>query len=147
MTPEYQRQWRKSNPEKVKAHTKTYYKNHKEQVHAKNKAWRGRHSDQMKAYQKKWWEEKGKDAYYRSKYGISLLAYKTLLEQQNQCCGICGFSRFVLCETLHIDHDHKTGAVRGLLCSECNHGIGNFKDSPIFLTSAIAYLAKGKTTV
>lgn len=53
-------------------------------------------------------------------------------------CHIC------LCqgEVLHIDHDHRTGNIRGYLCRACNHGVGNFRDSPELLSVAIAYLSR-----
>jgi hypothetical protein len=41
---------------------------------------------------------------------------------------------------LHIDHDHATGAFRGLICNNCNGGIGRFQDNPEFLRSAASYL-------
>jgi Recombination endonuclease VII len=68
--------------------------------------------------------------------------YKEMLWQQDNACAICKQSFFDgdKTVTVHIDHDHATGAVRGLLCRGCNHGIGNFNDDPERLTNAISYL-------
>jgi hypothetical protein len=77
----------------------------------------------------------------RSKYGIGLRDYKRMLEDQNDRCAICEGE----CQSgnsLAVDHCHSTGDVRGLLCSNCNKGLGHFKDSPILLREAIAYLDK-----
>jgi hypothetical protein len=58
-------------------------------------------------------------------------------ERQNYCCAICSSSIPI---NAHLDHDHKTGEVRGLLCPGCNHGLGKFKDDPELLLKAIEYL-------
>ena len=58
-------------------------------------------------------------------------------------CQICGKDGDV---ELCVDHDHKTGKVRGLLCRYCNLGIGNLQDSPKLLRSAISYLTEHKET-
>jgi hypothetical protein len=62
----------------------------------------------------------------------SALAY--LSEQQNGLCAICGLPEE------HVDHDHVTGQVRGLLCAGCNKGLGFFRDSPQLLRQAAEYL-------
>jgi len=71
-------------------------------------------------------------------YGITLLDFEELKKQQKQMCAVCG--KPFLKTTPHIDHDHKTGVVRGLLCSHCNIGIGNLMDNPRILENAITYL-------
>lgn len=61
---------------------------------------------------------------------------------ESQGCAICGTLEWPGHHgSAHIDHDHKTGEFRGILCMECNTGIGKFKDSPDLLRRAIEYLA------
>jgi hypothetical protein len=83
----------------------------------------------------------------KSVYGMDQEAYDALMTAQDGKCGIC---KCELVEKLlkgnprqiNIDHDHETGAVRGLLCSGCNIGIGQFADSVGILREAIAYLER-----
>ena len=65
--------------------------------------------------------------------------YDELLDEQGGCCGICGRERQAR-RRLAVDHDHTTGQVRGLLCSNCNVGLGLFQDSVDLLEQAIGYL-------
>lgn len=74
------------------------------------------------------------------KYKISIDDYNSLFEIQKGRCAICGTHQTDLKRVLCVDHDHATGKVRGLLCSNCNHGLGQFRDSVGFLASAIKYL-------
>ena len=78
------------------------------------------------------------------KYGITLEDQEQMLREQNNKCAICGKEIFLFGSskklTAHVDHDHKTGKVRGLLCNDCNRGIGLLKDNPLFLANAIKYL-------
>jgi N12 class adenine-specific DNA methylase len=71
-------------------------------------------------------------------YGIDLDQYNALCEQQNHQCAIC--SKVV--DKLHVDHDHKTGKVRELLCMHCNTALGKFNDDVILMQRAIEYLKK-----
>lgn len=69
--------------------------------------------------------------------------YDKMYDDQNGCCAICGKSpegqRY---KKLYVDHDHRTNKVRGLLCMECNFGLGKFGDSIEVLEAALAYVRK-----
>lgn len=86
--------------------------------------------------------------YYRlKKYNISTGEYNEKLKNQNSCCAICKrhISKTIKPNNpFHIDHNHFTGKIRGLLCNNCNTGIGFFDENIDFLKNAIAYLNKHK---
>ena len=67
--------------------------------------------------------------------------------QQEGRCAICSRHESEFKKRLHVDHDHVTGSIRGLLCQQCNVGLGNFADSCERLTNAKDYLTKYKTNV
>lgn len=73
----------------------------------------------------------------QAKYGLDREQYEALVESQGNSCAICGVA---LGEQGSVDHDHETLAVRGLLCRQCNLGIGNFLDHPGLLEVAAEYL-------
>lgn len=66
--------------------------------------------------------------------------YLTMLEEQGHRCAICGTDTPGGKGSWHIDHNHETGKVRGLLCAMCNVGLGNFYDNIERLRAAIRYL-------
>lgn len=78
----------------------------------------------------------------KRKYGITLQDYERMLDEQGGCCAIC---RRPPREgaTLHVDHEHDTERVRGLLCFTCNNALGDFEDDPAALRAALSYLARG----
>jgi len=77
--------------------------------------------------------------YLKRKYGITLEQYDELLAEQGGGCGICGrLPRDDI--SLHVDHDHLTGAIRGLLCFRCNNALGDFEDDYERLSAAVRYL-------
>lgn len=86
-------------------------------------------SDEIKAKVKTYW--------LRSRYGIGMDELESLLARQDYSCLICEES---ISESYHIDHNHDSGEVRGLLCGCCNRGLGIFKDSPDRLLNAHKYL-------
>ena len=77
----------------------------------------------------------------RLRYGISKEQYDTRLAAQHGQCAICGATEHIL-GTLGVDHDHRSGRIRGLLCSFCNLAIGNMRDNPALLRKAATYLEK-----
>lgn len=114
---EYQRQWRALNPDKCKEY---YTRRDKEEI-----------------------REKG----WMRRYGITRQEYNDLLEKQRDSCAICqtmevgrkGHTHF------HVDHDHSTGKVRGLLCDLCNRGLGYFKDDAYLMRKGTSYLESHQT--
>jgi hypothetical protein len=75
----------------------------------------------------------------QTKFKITLVEYSRMLDQQEGKCQICGTPPGG--KSLAVDHCHSTGAIRGLLCSKCNTGLGMFKDKQGLLKAAIEYLA------
>lgn len=72
-----------------------------------------------------------------------------MLEEQNHLCAICGNPETVknykdVVSKLSVDHCHRTGKVRGLLCQNCNKGIGNLKENEDIILKAVEYLRKHK---
>jgi hypothetical protein len=87
--------------------------------------------------------ETEKDRKLKRTYGISYKEYLTMLEAQNGQCAICGTTSTGK-RAFHVDHDHDTGEVRGLLCSGCNTGIGNLKEDIGIMERAIQYVKSSK---
>lgn len=94
------------------------------------------HKDKYKEYRKQYYVKHREELLYKkwvysikTKYGLSVRDYKNLLKHQNYRCGICcsyykGKNVWGKLTKFHIDHDHKSGKVRGLLCNKCNYNLG-----------------------
>jgi len=80
----------------------------------------------------------------RKKYGLTVEQYLAMAEAQGQVCKICGQPETEKYGALHVDHDHRTSKVRGLLCGQCNTGLGKFRDDPALLRAAIDYLERSQ---
>jgi Recombination endonuclease VII len=74
-------------------------------------------------------------------YGMTPAQARAFEATRQNRCDICGGSPGI--KGLHWDHDHETGALRGLLCTTCNSGLGFFRDSPVVLRLAAEYLGPG----
>jgi len=122
--------------DKQRVSSRTYRELHPDRVRASIYKWRAAHRAKFNAYQ----------LVLRRKrlYGITTKEYEDLFLSQGSRCAICRCSEPGGKKCWHIDHDHSTNKVRGILCHSCNLLLGQAKDSLDTLHSAIAYLAKGR---
>ncbi|HVF75795.1 MAG TPA: endonuclease VII domain-containing protein [Acidimicrobiales bacterium] len=82
---------------------------------------------------------KDRAGHLRRKFGITLETYDEMLAAQEGVCGICERPpRDDI--SLHVDHEHGTGRVRGLLCFRCNNALGDFEDDAVLLLRAADYV-------
>jgi len=92
--------------------------------------------------------KKQKNWAMKRNFGITLDQYEQMFKNQNGLCGICfqpevrKSIRSDKPKNLAVDHCHESGTVRGLLCQDCNTGVGLFKDSPLLMIKAAKYLKK-----
>lgn len=96
--------------------------------------------------------ESTRDLNLRMNYGITLAEYNVLLESQGGVCAACGGKEMVRpgrskraadsTPMLNVDHCHRTGKIRGLLCSGCNQALGNLNDDISRIKALLAYLER-----
>lgn len=110
----------------------TYYQQNKDRILAYQRKRRAEMSPEKKA---KLFEQKRADTLMR-RYGLTPEQVQAMLEAQNHVCAICN-NPFGL---QNIDHCHKTGKVRGILCVNCNRGLGAFGDNIRNMEKALEYL-------
>lgn len=120
------RRFREKNGDRIRAYMRRRYKVKRAEILLYNKR---RRAERPQVEQ---------DWYLRTEYGLTLVQYNAIRTKQRNRCAICRKSQK---KRLAVDHDHKTGRVRGLLCERCNHGLGHFKDNKALLAKAIKYLS------
>ena len=77
------------------------------------------------------------------KYGMTLEEYESQLDRQQGVCAACGVTPT---RNLDVDHDHETGAMRGLLCNSCNRLVGVIEKDPVKFRGLVAYLERAGFT-
>lgn len=137
----------KNNPEKRKVIAKKWYDNHTEQATAIKKNWVKNNPEKVKTYALEYYNInsiKIREYSFKRTYGITFADLEQMKFKQDWCCKTCGINESDLLEMtgkgLFLDHDHKTGVIRGLLCQDCNIGLGGFRDNIESLKRAIKYL-------
>jgi len=122
------KEYYEKNKEARKAQMKEYHKKTKEKRLAKMKEYNSNNYEKIRNQSLKYC------------YGITSDDYNKMFADQNGCCAICSTHQSEFKKPLSVDHCHTTGKVRGLLCSECNLGLGKFKDDITNLENALKYL-------
>jgi hypothetical protein len=123
---EYQKAYRLKNLARLKEQKKAY--------HLKNKV-------KFNKKSRNWWKENKLRLWFtglNKRYGLTKDEIYDLILTQDSRCSICG--KMLMRATAKLDHCHKTGKVRGFLCSQCNVGLGMFKENKRTLAKAVAYL-------
>ena len=123
---------------------KARYPEVREQAIARAKAWqqanRERHlENQRKRRARPEVKARERAGHLKRKFGITLAEYDRMLAEQGGRCAICR-RRPTQGISLHVDHEHRTKRVRGLLCFRCNNALGDFRDRADFLVNALHYL-------
>ncbi len=118
-----------------------------EPVKARVKRWQQANAEELNAYRRDRRldpavKSRERAGHLRRKYGISLAQYDEMLAAQDGACFICNSAPRPP-YSLHVDHDHVTGRIRGLLCFTCNNALGDFNDDPDRLRIATHYLEAG----
>jgi hypothetical protein len=138
------RQWRKENKEKIREYNKEYRKNNPDKIKNLKKDWDTENKEHRKEYSKKYLKENPyyhADKHLKYSYGISLEDFNDMRQKANYRCQGCGkHEEETPRKRLFVDHCHETGAIRGLLCQQCNTALGMTNDDPAVLASLIAYL-------
>lgn len=139
---EQSRQWRASNPEKVKrlnalnaARGRRWNEAHPGEARKRAAAERAANPERARAHARK-------SAWKKQGIKFTESDYDTMFAKQGGCCAVCREKKsYRLCA----DHDHSRadGRVRGLLCRKCNQGLGYFDDNPVRLVDAARYLTGG----
>ena len=148
---EYMKKWEAEHAEERKAYKRKWQQENGRESRAKvdrseyMRAWKDANKEKCKEYKRMWKRtpngKKAERAHsLKAKYGITLQDYDNLLAAQNGVCAICGTPPGK--RRLAVDHDHKTGAVRGLLCVNCNVALGRLQDNVDILQSMIEYIER-----
>lgn len=133
----YMHRWNR-DPEKV-AIRKAAHKKYRDRPEIKEKmrAWQRARNATPKG------RAQQKARQLKRNYGMTIDQYNEMAVAQHYRCKICGApAEEQQYGKLHVDHDHQTDEIRGLLCSGCNTGLGQFKENPDTLELAAAYLRK-----
>ena len=142
---QYMREWRLKNPDKYKVNlAKARAKFASGERVRKPRVHSGYESAEAKAAVNAGYYSKNRDRIRALQGGrIHGISAEEYTERRSQPCAICGVLKVEPGKRgsgMHIDHDHRTGKIRGTLCDRCNRGIGMFDDSVEKLQAAIQYL-------
>lgn len=119
---------------------KAYYQANKQHIQKSVKERYTEKREEVLAQKAHYYKATHRPRHLMNVYKLSEDDYNTILVKQNNSCAICGVSADSLNTSLCVDHNHQTNDVRGLLCRDCNVGIGLLQDRPSVIKNAYQYL-------
>lgn len=140
------KRWYEANPEKHKKSVHEYYVRNKTVRAKKIEKYRQEHREQIRLWHKEYYIKNKvaiRDHTLQKLFKTTLIEYNEMFIVQNGKCATCGKHQSELKASLHLDHNHETKEIRGLLCSSCNLILGQVKENITTLENMITYLKKG----
>ena len=137
----YMRAWRQKNPEKHRGYSRAWLEKNRDRNREWQREYRQKNLEKCRAQDRSRnpaRREKQREYQYRTRYGISVKVYEELVAAAKKTCAICDCKP----EQLFVDHCHKVGHVRGLLCGNCNMALGLLANSPQRALKAYEYLSR-----
>jgi hypothetical protein len=137
------------NKAQIKKQRADYRAKNKDSIKEKGRVWREKNRETIRVKNREWRAKNPafvKEQDIKGLYGIDLNYMRNMYVTQGGVCAICRLP-FRTRKEMHIDHDHSTGVVRGILCKHCNTGLGLFKDKIDNLIVAIEYLKRSSPMV
>lgn len=131
---EYFKQYYIANKDRLRKLGKSYYIKNKDKLDKQIKEYKLNNVVKYRKY--------NRNRLLQIGYNITIEQYNEMFSRQNGKCAICGVHQSKLKKTLGVDHNHKTGINRKLLCCSCNIGLGMFKESMKILENAFEYLKR-----
>jgi hypothetical protein len=128
------------------ARNQAWYRKNQKRAIAHAKRWQQVNAERVREYQRQYRADHAqlfREGHLRRVFDFTGAQYQALLEAQGGGCAVCGRAPRAG-RSLHVDHNHKTGVIRGLLCFRCNVGIGHFREDTLRMADAIVYLARGR---
>ncbi len=137
------REWKKANKERIKRNNAAYNARNKERLNEQKRKYYKENLEEKRAYHRKYREnnrekfaaanlkhrrlhpERLRLSRMKKKYGLQAGEFQSMYETQNGKCRICKEEVELWNRSTHVDHDHKTGKIRGILCENCNKMLGH----------------------
>ena len=118
--------------EKKSEYSKRHYLKYREKILVRTRNYYFKNAEKSRVWRR--------NRHLKVKFGITEDEFQKILEKQDGICAICGREQYG--RTLDVDHCHKTGRIRGILCHRCNMGLGYFQDNIELLEKAKKYIKK-----
>lgn len=143
-----------ANPGPARARGRQYHAEHREEINERARKWYAENPERGREIKRKWYARNRekvlatarehyaknptlqREIYLKKEHGLTPTQYDAMNVAQQGHCKVCGRDD----QRLHVDHDHTTGLIRGLLCGNCNRMVGLAGDDPAVLRQAADYI-------